>query len=674
MTSPANAHEADSPAAAAARRGAYAVVFAFACGLLTAAVWRAAPLLSANDRSRWCTVWSLVERGTYRIDEIDAAPGWGTIDKVRHNEHFYSSKPPLLSTMVAGVYWVVRATTGWTLDEQTEETTRTILWIVNVLPMLAAIGVMIALVERSARTGFARVFVVAAFALATFLTTFTVTLNNHTVAALAVLFSLYPAARILCDGAASPARFALAGFFASFAAVNELPAAAFAVAVVGWLLYRRPVKAAVWAIPAALVPVAAFVWTTYLATGDWKPFYAFYGTDKYKYTVDGVPSYWMHPAGLDVNRDSPLVYFLHCTVGHHGIFSLSPVFLLTLAAWCAPRLSLGYRMRTWLWGAAGLTVVVIGFYLTRTQNYNYGGNTAGLRWTFWLIPLWLVSMIPVLDAMGPRWIGRFAACALLAVTAFSSWYAIANPWTHPWLFALMQRWSWIDYNRPREEFNRPVTTFFPLLPAEETGGDWIEYAGVDAAGGAVRLRLLDRGNVTQDGRVLRRIEATWSGDSTRPRTDSYLIDRAAFERGEPPARFLWWPKPEPDRRTRQAAETFLRGLSAPRRYHLGPIRYLKTDLQHNAFECRHAAAEVFRGETRHGPFLLDRVDVWLTADVPFGLLRFDQTVRDAETRELLSSLRMTAVAASRLHPQDGRSSALRLNIPGNDRSVPSSGH
>src|SRR6266704_3362502 len=46
------------------------------------------PIFSANDRSRWCTVWSLVERGTYQIDEIIKVRGWNTIDKGRHNDHF----------------------------------------------------------------------------------------------------------------------------------------------------------------------------------------------------------------------------------------------------------------------------------------------------------------------------------------------------------------------------------------------------------------------------------------------------------------------------------------------------------------------------------------------------------------------------------------------------------
>ena len=384
----------DAAVNAPARWAAYAVILAITFGVLTAAVCRVKPLLSANDRSRWCTVWSLVERGTFQIDEIDAVPGWGTIDKVRHQGHFYSSKPPLLPTMVAGVYWLVRAVTGWTLDDQTDETARSIL------------------VDRERHSTtrrrrrddpsggaicadrFRALFIVATFALATFLTTFSVTLNNHTVAALAVLFSTYAACRILADGSTRPGHFLLAGFFAAFAAVNELPAAAFAAAVFAWLLLRSPGRTLKWFVPAACLPLAAFFLTTYAATGDWKTFYFYYGTEKYKYVVDGVPSYWMHPAGLDANVESPLFYLLHCTFGHHGIFSLSPVFLLSLAAWIVPPLSRHFRLRGWLWLSAGLTVVVLGFYLTRTQNYNYGGNTAGLRWTFWLIPLWIVSLVP----------------------------------------------------------------------------------------------------------------------------------------------------------------------------------------------------------------------------------------------------------------------------------------
>lgn len=676
-----NQPDPDAADYAPARWAAYAVILAITAGVLTAAVCRVKPLLSANDRSRWCTVWSLVERGTFQIDEIDAVPGWGTIDKVRHQEHFYSSKPPLLPAMVAGVYWLVRAVTGWTLDDQTDETARTILLIVNVIPLLVGVVVMIRLAERSARTDFARVVIVATFALATFLTTFSVTLNNHTIAALAILFSTYAACRILADGSTRPAHFVLAGFFAAFAAVNELPAAAFAAAVGAWLLFRAPRRTLAWFLPAACLPLAAFFLTTYVATGDWKTFYFYYGTEKYKYIVDGVPSYWMHPAGLDANVESPLVYLLHCTFGHHGIFSLSPVFLLSLAAWISPPLSRQFRLRGWLWLSAGLTVVVLGFYLTRTQNYNYGGNTAGLRWIFWLIPLWILSLVPALDACAGRRALKILVAVLLAVTTFSSWYPIENPWQHPWLFRLMERWGWTDYRRRPEEFTRPLTTFFPLLPPDESAREWIEFGTAEPTGQTTRLRLADQGTLEQGGRRLRKIAAVWNAGTRTERTDLFTIDPAAFLAGAPPAKFLIALNPPADAAARKQAEAFLQGLPSVRTYRRGNLRYLKTPLRHDAFECRQAAAQVAQEEDSPPPpdattdhHDVYRIDVWLTAAVPFGVLQFDQTVRDGDTGEVLTNRRFTAIASSRsLKEKENVGKALSpakatpppsLNIPG----------
>ena len=87
------------------------------------------PMLSANDRSRWCTVRSLVEEGTYAIDSLVQIKHpetkrrfWKSIDMVRHRgpdgrEHYYSSKPPLFPTLLAGEYWLLRQATGLTLSD-----------------------------------------------------------------------------------------------------------------------------------------------------------------------------------------------------------------------------------------------------------------------------------------------------------------------------------------------------------------------------------------------------------------------------------------------------------------------------------------------------------------------------------------------------------------------------
>ncbi len=428
----------------------YLLIVTAASGITFASILTTRPNLSANDRSRWCTVWSLAERGTYQIDEIVKDRDWKTIDKVRYEGHFYSSKPPMFPTIVAGLYRTVKFITGWSMqtpDGVDARVTRALLLLINFVPMLAALIVMTLIVERYARSDGAKIFIVFAAAFGTLLTPFLVTLNNHTVAASSVLFAVYPAMRIIIDGERRASLFAWSGFWAAFACCNELPAAAFGVAMFGMLFYADPKQTLKCFVPTALIPLATFFYTNYLVTGGWKPFYMYYGVEggPYLYEFEGVKSYWMDPKGIDKGGDSPFVYFVNCTIGHHGIFSLSPIFLLTLATWLTPRQRPDRALRPFIWMGLALSVIVLAFYLTRTANYNYGGSTCGLRWAFWLIPLWLISMIPVLDRFWNRRWFQCTASLLLAISIFSAAYP-SNPWRHPWLFNLMEQAGWIDFS------------------------------------------------------------------------------------------------------------------------------------------------------------------------------------------------------------------------------------
>ncbi|MFQ5732781.1 MAG: hypothetical protein ACE5KM_12610, partial [Planctomycetaceae bacterium] len=337
------------------RRFAYLLLIAIAGGLGAASICRVQPLLSANDRSRWATVRALIEFDTWQIDDVIRDDGWDSIDKVRHEDHFYSSKPALLPLLVSWVYSAVWMTSdaldgeaaterdakqhdGWTLEDETAETTRAILILVNLIPWLAALVVIAAMVERYAESDYTRLFVVATAALGTILSTFLVTLNNHLIATVAVVFALYPAMRIVIDGERKWWLFASAGFFSAFACANELPAAAFGVLLFALLVWKSPRLTLAVFVPAALIPIAAYFAANYDCTGGWKPFYAYYGTEKYEYVHNGVPSYWTHPTGIDANDEPPWLYFMHCTVGHHGLLSLSPVFLLAVATFLATAL------------------------------------------------------------------------------------------------------------------------------------------------------------------------------------------------------------------------------------------------------------------------------------------------------------------------------------------------
>ena len=112
------------------------------------------PFLSANDRSRWCTVRALVEdemrvEGVpYAIDKVIAERGWDTIDMVKHDGHLYSSKPPLFPTLMAAEYWLIHRLTGATLATHPYAIGRFMLVSINLLPLVIYFLVLASLAER----------------------------------------------------------------------------------------------------------------------------------------------------------------------------------------------------------------------------------------------------------------------------------------------------------------------------------------------------------------------------------------------------------------------------------------------------------------------------------------------------------------------------------------------
>lgn len=412
---------------------------------------RQRPFLSANDRSRWATVRSLVEHGTFEIDQIVSQRGWDTIDMVKHRgrdgqDHLYSSKPPLLTIVMTAPYWLIYNTTGASLGDYPFEIGRALLVLYNVLPMIAYLVILAWLAERLGMTDYARLFLVAAAAFGTFLTTFAVTANNHTPAALCVAVVLYAFVRIVMDGESRPAWFALTGFFAAFSVACELPALSLCVLLGGVLLWKAPRPTLIGYVPAALVVGIAAVGTNYLAHDSLRPPYMHRSVNdpadnwyNYTYERDGRvrESYWRNPVGVDRGEPSMAEYAFHATLGHHGVFSLTPIWLLSiwgLAIWTRDP-----ARRELALGIALLSVVCLAFYLTRPQmDRNYGGMTSGFRWMFWFAPLWLVALLPAVDRLARSRAGRSLALILLAASVMSASYPTWNPWTHPWLWNFLQ--------------------------------------------------------------------------------------------------------------------------------------------------------------------------------------------------------------------------------------------
>ncbi|NQT14906.1 MAG: hypothetical protein HQ582_19280, partial [Planctomycetes bacterium] len=311
------------------------------------------PFLSANDRSRWCTLRALVEPemrvegAPYAIDNVIQEPTWDTIDMVKHDGHVYSSKPPLLPTLAAVPYWLIHRLTGMSLGTHPYELGRALLVVVNVVPLVVCFLLLARLIERFGTTDWGRIFAMTGCCFGTFLTTFAVVLNNHLPAAVCATVALYAAIRIWFDQEKRARYFVIAGLFGAFTAACELPALALFAAISVALLWKAP-RETFWAYaPAAVVVAAGFFGTNWVAHHSLRPPYMHRSeTDPsdnwYAYTYDRngreITSYWQNRVGVDRGEPSRGMYAVHVLVGHHGVFSLTPIWILTVAG-----------LGIWLW-------------------------------------------------------------------------------------------------------------------------------------------------------------------------------------------------------------------------------------------------------------------------------------------------------------------------------------
>jgi hypothetical protein len=476
---------------------------------------RAMPTFSSNDRSRWAAARALVDEGTWVIGRRDkqvvvaSVPaalaatdalqlavlceagydrrvksdsgiifedGWQSVDKMLDPAtlEYYSTKPPLLTYLVAGEYALLKKLFGWSLNsDECFAVVRVCLLTFNVLPFVVYLCLLARLAERFGATDWGRIFVVAAACFATLVTPFLVALNNHTLATCSVVVAVYAAVRILSapsplpsppkegEGRGAARRwFVVAGFFAGFTAANELPAAAFAVGLGLLLLLRFPRRTLLAFAPAALLPVAALLALNYAELGDFNVGYSKFGGPWYEY--EG--SHWRNlpdqsKRGIDwaKNNEDKGMYAFHLLLGHHGWFSLTPIYLLALGGM---GLALGHlrdRLRlsakpqaapSHPWAelsiaTALLSSVVMAYYIYKSDNY--GGWSNGPRWLMWLSPLWLLTLLPIVDRLGQRRWGRAACIVLLMLSVLSAHYWDWNPWRHPWIYNWMDSRGWIPY-------------------------------------------------------------------------------------------------------------------------------------------------------------------------------------------------------------------------------------
>jgi hypothetical protein len=417
---------------------AFSWLLALATGALVFGVMlRTSPNLCPNDNSRWDTVWSLVEKGTYIIDGCP----WPTIDMVRRDGHDYSSKPPLLPTMAAGQYWLLKKLTRWKIHEQTDLVCRTIMFTWNVIPLVVLIGLTGQLIARYATSAWWRVYWTVAAALGTYVTGYSITFNDHSVGAWSAGFAFYGAVRVLYCGDRRWWVYLLTGVFAAFTVANQLPAAFFAVVLFIWLVARQPKGTLLFGLPGALLIIGAFLLTLKISTGGFIPYYLFKQTQLYQY--EG--SYWANPVGIDALHEAKPIYLFNLLLGHHGFFSLSPIFILMAVSLILALRDGRTEVRHVGWFA--LAVFLFTVVLNTLTTNNYGGVCQGFRYLIWPVPLFIIAGSLTADAYGrPKWV-RVVALLFLFASIVAAASCLDNPWSESWAEQLCKKhdWLWATY-------------------------------------------------------------------------------------------------------------------------------------------------------------------------------------------------------------------------------------
>jgi hypothetical protein len=464
------------------RHRLYGVMVCLALAAQLSTILSVGKIWSDNDISRWLTIQALVEDHTYVIgsleDGVRTYEGRETVDRVFHrDEHvFVSDKIPLLATVVAGEIAVLHFL-GVGLPATSLAMVRMVLVTMNWLPLIPYLLCVVLLVERFGKTDFGRILAVALACFGTFVSSFSVTLTNHTVAAHAVAVALYGFVRAYVDGDDRPRFFLLTGFSAAWCVVNDLPMAPFAGALFGFLLVRNPRRTLQAALPAASIPLAAFIVTNELAFGQPLPWYGVLDFSRTSpWTLHYPGSAWDIPGLVGPSEPNVLRYVMHYMVGHHGLLSLTPclvgslalmlalpnlrVMLFALAvgigavALGAPRgacaigvvvaatVALVWRFRSRdaptgedavgrLIAYAFTTVAAVVF----LKSTNYGGMTCGPRHLLALTPLLVLGVAIDMSEQPTRATKALSLFALFVSMSFAlgPWRYGGSPWTPPWI-------------------------------------------------------------------------------------------------------------------------------------------------------------------------------------------------------------------------------------------------
>lgn len=389
---------------------------------------------NANTGSRYGTIESLVDQGTYYIDKSQYR---NTPDKFKVGKKLVSSKPPTLPTYGAAVYWTYQKITGRTIVSHEGE----VVWIVSLMTGWLAHVVLLIYLYRFCQLLLKRqlaiILTVAAGGFAYLGAAYATAINNHSIAAAMSLVGFYYAFRIRNSHRAHWRHWIFCGLVLGFLPSIDIPSLALSAAVGVYLLTYDWKRTLLIYVPCLLPGLVAQLGLSYFTTGSFKPAY---GNSELK-NFSG--NYFRHvKTGIDALKEPKHIYAFNVLLGHHGLFSMTPLFFFSV--WeIGRRLRRRARHLPELLVVIAMSVAITGFYIWRTRNY--GGWCVGMRWFIPFMPLLLLYFGLWLDRVNLKRTTWAVVLSAFLVSAFH----VQDGLTSPFQFSVWHNWLEGKPNRSR---------------------------------------------------------------------------------------------------------------------------------------------------------------------------------------------------------------------------------
>lgn len=391
---------------------------------------------SWNDTSRLAAIESLVERGTWAIDDsswVDL-----TQDKILVNGAFYSDKMPLLSLIGAGVYAILHLF-GGSVASNCAQAARFCAypWLTLVLVSIPAALLIWLFFDYAVRLNVPRwAAVVGTIALGagTMIFPYALVLNHHVPAAACVFASFYLLSRevgerIVSSLAIPPAPplvrgaggiFA-AGLLAALAISFDALSGVIAATLFGIAFLRHRPRFQFFVL-GALLPLVATALLDYQVARTILPPYTV--TNAYNYPGSAFPA---SIAG-NGTPDDYAAYAFRMFLGGKGLFAYNPLLLFAFVGAVGVALRRQHPLR--IEGAiTALGFIALCLYLA-TNTGNYGGTSYGERWFIVAIPVLFsfIFFVPPLNGSGWKNAAWVLFVPLLALSIASTLQGSQAPW------------------------------------------------------------------------------------------------------------------------------------------------------------------------------------------------------------------------------------------------------